>query len=323
MAKKSGRQNLSHWLDKTVHELHDSGILYSCILHTIILLIMSLTFLMPEPLQTIRLKLSFDSDSSSVDIGSEPILDIQTMEDIPESESDIESDFNPENIAAIESSDIIEPESLSPVLDSLESSDSNQIMDLATEQLDQQIAVKEETPPPPPAKVVATKTGNKTNNTSINEESGGNQLSSGDQAIVGAMGERLRMAGAKTGDIQISIGWNTIDDVDLHVQAVNGAGVSWINWMAPFGVDGGELDVDMNAAPDQLTNRAVENVYWPFGQSPKAEYVVGVHLFRNRTGLRSVPVSVVIKVGESTKVFNVDCVSGRNVTEVTRFTKAN
>jgi len=323
MAKKSGRQKLNHWLDKTVHELHDCGLLYSCILHTVVLLIMSLTFLVPEPLQTIRLKLSFDSDSSSLDIGSEPILDIQTMEDIPESESDIESDFNPENIAAIESSDIIETENIPPILDSLEPSESNEIMDLATEQLDQQVAIKEEVIPPPPAKAVAAKTGNKTTNSSTNEESGGNQLSSGDQAIVGAMGERLRMAGAKTGDIQISIGWNTIDDVDLHVKAVNGAGVSWINWMAPFGVDGGELDVDMNAAPDQLTNRAVENVYWPLGQSPQAEYIVGVHLFRNRTGVRSVPVSVVIKVGGKTKVFNVDCVSGMNVTEVTRFTKAN
>jgi hypothetical protein len=323
MAKKFGRQNLNRWLDKTVNELHDSGILYSCILHTIILLVMSLTFLVPEPLQTIRLTLSFNGDSS-IEEGSEPILDIQTMEDISESASDIESDFNPENIAAIESSDIIETDSLSPILDSLEPSDSNEIIDLATEQLDQQIAAQEETPAPAPPKVVVAKTGKQTSsNTSTNEKSGGEQLSSGDQAIVGAIGERLRMAGAKTGDIQISIGWNTVDDIDLHVKAKNGHGVSWINWMAPFGTDGGHLDVDMNASPTQLTNRAVENVYWPFGQSPQAEYIVGVHLFRNRTGLRSVPVSVVIKVGDKTKVFNVNCMSGTNVTEVTRFTKVN
>jgi hypothetical protein len=319
MAKKSGRQKLNHWLDKKVQQLYDSGVFFSCILHTIILLVMSLTFVVTEPLQTIRLTLSFIGDSS-IELGSEPILDIQAMEEIPESESGIESDFNPENIAAIESSDIIEPESFSPILDSLESSNNNEIMDLATEQLDQQIAVKEETLPPPPAKVVANKAGSKT---STNEESGGNQLSSGDQAIVGAMGERLRMAGAKTGDIQISIGWNTVDDVDLHVKAITNFTVTWINWLSPYGTDGGELDVDMNASYSNLTNRAVENVYWPLGQSPQAEYVVGVHLFRNRTGLTSVPVSVVIKVGDKTKVFNVDCVSSNSVTEVTRFTKAN
>jgi len=323
MAKKFGRQKLNHWLDDIVNRLYGCGLFHSIILHTSILLILSLTFIVSEPLRTIKLTLSFDSNSS-VDIGSEPILEIKTMEEISDPESGVESDFNPENIAAIESSDIIEPESFSPpVLDSLESSNSNEIMDLATEQLDQQIAVKEETPPSTPAKVVATKTGSKTSNTSTNEESGGNELSSGDQAIIGAMGERLRMAGAKTGDIQISIGWNTVDDIDLHVKTITNFNVSWINWLSPFGTDGGELDVDMNASYSNLNNRAVENVYWPLGQSPQAEYVVGVHLFRNRTGLASVPVSVVIKVKDKTKVFNVDCVSGRNVTEVTRFTKAN
>jgi hypothetical protein len=322
MAKKSGRQKLNHWLDDIVNELYSCGLFHSLILHTSILLILSLTFIVSEPLRTIKLTLSFDSNSSA-DIGSEPILDIQTMEEIPESESDIKSDFNPENIVAIENSDIVEPESFSPILDSLEASNSNEIMELETEQLDQQVAVKEETLPPPPANVVSTKNRTKTSNSSTEAESGGDQLSSGDQAIVSAMGERLRMAGAKTGDIQISIGWNTIDDIDLHVQAVTKFNVSWINWLSPYGTDGGELDVDMNSVPGHLTNRAVENVYWPFGQSPNAEYVVGVHLFRNRTGLRSVPVAVVIKCGNATKVLNVDCLPGRAVTEVTRFTKAN
>lgn len=318
MAKKSGRQNLSNWLNNKVLELHDCGMLYSCILHTIILLVMSLTFLVPEPLQTIRLSLSFDSDSTDVEVGSEPILDIQTMEEV--SESEISSDFNPENIPAVDSisSDIIETES-SPLLEALEPSENNEVVSLDTNELDK-LVIKEEKPPK--AATVAP-TGNRASNTP-NQDSGGNEIAFGDQIMVNAIGERLKMAGAKTGDVQISIGWNTIDDIDLHIHVKNNnGGVSFIHWMNPIGGDGGELDVDMNALTPICTNQAVENVYWPYGASPNGEYIVGLHFFRSRTGLRSVPVTVVVKVGGAVKVFNVNCVLGQPVTEVTRFNRVN
>lgn len=114
---------------------------------------------------------------------------------------------------------------------------------------------------------------------------------------------RLKEYGARTGDIQISLAWDTIDDLDLYV-AVNPVG-SHINWQNRFGQCGGMLDIDMNAHPGRLTNRPVENIFWPQFGAPMGEYTVGVHFYANWSGNHETKATLMIKTNEKTETIPV------------------
>jgi Ca-activated chloride channel family protein len=101
------------------------------------------------------------------------------------------------------------------------------------------------------------------------------------------MSARLRGAGAKSGDVRVSLLWNNFNDLDLHV-------------IDPFGEEIfygrkrsqslGELDVDMNASGRQ-SEKPVENIYWPLGKAPAGHYRVRVKMYANREH-RNTPFSV-------------------------------
>lgn len=131
--------------------------------------------------------------------------------------------------------------------------------------------------------------------------------------------QRLTEAGAQTGDIQISIAWDTIDDIDLHVIVNTNGHLDIINWTRRIGTSGGMLDVDMNANNPPLVNQPVENIFWPHKSYPRGSFMVGVHFFRSWTGNRKVPVLVRVKNGDSVETFNIIAIIGQNVQEVTRF----
>jgi len=73
-----------------------------------------------------------------------------------------------------------------------------------------------------------------------------------------------------SGDVQVSVAWNTAADVDLHV--VDPAGEE-IYWGSRTSASGGELDLDSNAGcgGDQPRN---ENTVWPVNRAPTGTYVV-------------------------------------------------
>jgi len=77
---------------------------------------------------------------------------------------------------------------------------------------------------------------------------------------LGELKRRLKKYGAKTGDIQISLSWDTKDDLDLHVLVR--PYMSHICWYSKLDGYGGELDIDMNADEERLTDQPIENVYW-------------------------------------------------------------
>ncbi len=118
--------------------------------------------------------------------------------------------------------------------------------------------------------------------------------------------KRLETAGAKTGDIQISLAWNTPDDVDLHVEFTphgKGALMSEINYKSRRGRYGGHLDVDMNAGGGHFSRTPVENIFWPRGSSPKGFFRVGAQLYASRTK-RPVKITIRIKIGSDIKTIN-------------------
>ncbi len=100
----------------------------------------------------------------------------------------------------------------------------------------------------------------------------------------------------QTGDVQVTLRWNTIDDLDLFVTDPAGDTVSYV---APFIPSGGQLDVDANAAcGEPLSRTPVENIFWPTGESPAGDFVVSVNIFaRCRSTNTPIPftLSVLIK----------------------------
>jgi len=75
---------------------------------------------------------------------------------------------------------------------------------------------------------------------------------------------------AAGGDIQVSVTWNSDADVDLHVVEPGGAE---IYYGAPTSGNGGELDIDANAACS-VSGLTQENIGWPAGAAPPGSYIV-------------------------------------------------
>lgn len=137
----------------------------------------------------------------------------------------------------------------------------------------------------------------------------------------GEMGRRLAAAGAKTGDVQISIAWNGVDDIDVHVmvEPLVGGSYSMISWMNRRGLCGGFLDVDANANPGILTRIPVENIFWAKGLAPYGRYTVAIHHFRSWSGQARMPVDVAVLVDGEIKRFRPVATVGQPLTVVTMF----
>jgi hypothetical protein len=315
MAKESGREELNNYpnyLDRTINYLYRIGMLHSIIWHTSILLILCLSVSANLPLQKISLELSFSNSFSSV-----------VEEEI------IEIDFDKEEVSASGNN---ESEILEEIVES-----NNNIEPILTEEIKSELFIEELTPD---LIVIDDLTDELVTETATTERqntpqnvlgdlvkniptSGSNGLNNGfgetGQAL--EIGRRLNAAGAKTGDVQVSIGWNTVDDIDVHVFFRSFGQNSYISWTNRQGVCGGMLDIDMNANDANLSNKPVENIFWPAGHSPYGEFVVSLHNFRNWSGSRSVPVTLIIKVDGETKVIQTQCVYGMAMTEVARFNR--
>jgi hypothetical protein len=139
--------------------------------------------------------------------------------------------------------------------------------------------------------------------------------------IDGELGRRLAAAGAQTGDVQISIAWEGINDIDVHVQVepLQGGMASIISWRNRQGLCGGMLDVDANASSFMLTQKPVENIFWAKGQAPNGRFPVAVHHFRSWTGQFSTPIEVAVLVDGELKRFYPVATYGQNLTTVYSF----
>jgi hypothetical protein len=120
----------------------------------------------------------------------------------------------------------------------------------------------------------------------------------GGQGFGGEVGRRLAMAGARTGDVQVSLAWNNVNDIDLHVVAPSGERIFFGHRWSRCG---GGLDVDMNVTP--ATPHAVENIFWPHDRAPRGEYAVLVHHFCLHVRLDPTPFEVHVLVRGRKAVF--------------------
>ena len=83
------------------------------------------------------------------------------------------------------------------------------------------------------------------------------------------------------GELRISLSWNYVSDLDLHVETPTGVHISFENPAA----GGGLLDVDDCIGGDCLDNAGthVENIFFA-SQPPAGEYRVWVYNFDGRNG---------------------------------------
>ena len=81
-----------------------------------------------------------------------------------------------------------------------------------------------------------------------------------------------------TGDIQVTLRWEGLNDLDLYVTGPNG---ELIYYNHPTSADGGQLDIDSNrGCGGNITSQPVENIFWPSGEAPLGQYVIYVHYFK-------------------------------------------
>lgn len=82
----------------------------------------------------------------------------------------------------------------------------------------------------------------------------------------------IRAIRVGTGDVQVSVSFDSLTDVDLHVIDPSG---EEIYYASRESASGGKLDLDANAActiDSPVINN--ENITWPTGTAPSGEYIV-------------------------------------------------
>lgn len=101
--------------------------------------------------------------------------------------------------------------------------------------------------------------------------------------------------GFRTGNIQITLAWNTGADLDMYVSDPSGTTISYQNRESPTG---GHLDHDARGAcrADQ-ENNTLENVYWDSPQPPSGQYHVEVHYWGDCNAAAATTAVLSIAVG--------------------------
>ncbi len=103
--------------------------------------------------------------------------------------------------------------------------------------------------------------------------------------------ERQKREGAKSGDVQLTLIWNNINDLDLH--CINPAG-EHIFFSRKKAQNGGELDVDMNVSAP-YSDKPVENIFFPTNGAPLGKYEVKVHHYSNKGARDPTPFQLAVK----------------------------
>ena len=106
--------------------------------------------------------------------------------------------------------------------------------------------------------------------------------------------------GAGVGPITVTLGWQTDDDLDIHVITPNESRIYYRNKTA----QGGTLDVDMNARESEINIPAIENIYFPDPEN--GHYKVYLRNFRDRTGGTATHWVIKVKVGDAENIFEGD-----------------
>lgn len=118
-----------------------------------------------------------------------------------------------------------------------------------------------------------------------------------------------------TGDVQITLTWQSNDDIDLHVMGPDGYE---IYYNAPTSPSGGQLDRDNECTNLELGRP--ENIFWASGAAPTGSYRIWVHYFNTCDTARAVDWTVRVVRSGQTQTFNGRLSQVDEMQEVTTFT---
>ena len=315
-------------IEQVIYYGYDNGIWHSTIFHCIVLILLSLV-LINIPVENIKPIILTFSNDNVLNFNTEP--EVALSLDFSESIDHRSDELSLPNID-------INIEQLSPDF-VMEQEDSYQakvldVSDIDPRELMDKVAIKQPVANTTPSNQdVGAKSPKKSNKKSGQSSSTANFLSMisngaklaegippgtlvNNGSGSGEMDHRLRSYGAQTGDIQVSLMWNTTDDIDLHVDYYNGPQRDTINWRNRYGRSGGILDIDMNARGPS-SNQPIENIFWPYNTAPSGNYVISVHFFRSWSRNVFVPVVVKVKTLKGEMYFNAVVRLGQPPVEIT------
>jgi len=104
-----------------------------------------------------------------------------------------------------------------------------------------------------------------------------------------------------SGEVQVSVSWDALTDVDLHVTDPAGEEIYFSHKTS---ASGGSLDLDANAAcsiNDPLVNN--ESIHWPEGSAPTGSYLPEVNYWSSCEGLSTNYILVVQRKGHDPLLF--------------------
>ena len=146
--------------------------------------------------------------------------------------------------------------------------------------------------------------GNNNNNNNNNNNSNNSGNTGGNESLPPITSDEIthitNELGAGVGPITVTLGWQTEDDLDLHMITPDGSRIYYRNKTA----QGGTLDVDMNARESNINIPAVENIFFPDPEN--GHYKVYLRDFRDRTQNSSSHWMIKVKVGDAEHVFEGD-----------------
>ena len=134
-------------------------------------------------------------------------------------------------------------------------------------------------------------------------------------AIASGIQGRVVKAGGRTGEVQFSLAWHTLNDVDLHVIAPSGEHISYSHRTS---ICRGNLDVDMNATMTIDTDKTfseepVENIRWLERTAPSGRFTVIVNQYEWRSGRTKDPFQLLVKLGDVTQLVEGEVNARKNV----------
>jgi hypothetical protein len=298
---------------KLISKIYDSGTFHSLIVHVFVLLTMALIVFHKEytskpiiiqQLDTIEKNSNLEIVEISFENSSIEELDVEILENFSLEE---------EIIIELENNSYTSPSSFPKNLRQEIASSENKIIPEDTISPIEESAIENRS---------EISEGRKTFNKFL---VGGSQLAEGikDSGFSGGVGsgfeDRLKAYGAKSGDVQVSIAWNTVDDIDLHVEYVNNGFRDYIFWGSRYGYSSGFLDIDMNGA-GPVSNTPIENIVWPHNSNPSGSFRIGIHFYRGWSGMRNVPVTLRVQTKNGIYMQNINMILGQPLQVVYNFT---
>ena len=107
--------------------------------------------------------------------------------------------------------------------------------------------------------------------------------------------ELRRSYGGSTGEVTVTLAWQTIDDLDLHLIEPNGNRIYFEKKISSLG---GRLDVDTNVR--EKTTQPLENIFYAV-KPPAGKYTIIVNYYSSNSGSSNVPYVVYLKIDDQLK----------------------